>query len=78
VARSAGKVGLLQKLAQPFVNTWEFLQDVHHELERVVWPSHEDTWSFTVIVLITIIIVGAWVGVLDWIFAHIMGTLMNF
>ncbi len=78
MARSASKLGLLQKLARPFVNLWEFLQDVRHELERVVWPNHEDTWTFTVIVLITIIIVGIWVGTLDWIFARIMGMLMNF
>jgi len=78
VARSGSQVGLLRKLVRPFVNVWEFLQDVHHELERVVWPSHEDTWSFTVIVLITIVIVGIWVGALDWIFARIMGMLMQF
>jgi len=78
VARSAIKLGLLQKLVRPFTNVWEFLQDVRHELERVVWPNHEDTWSFTVIVLITIVIVGVWVGALDWIFARIMGMLMNF
>ena len=78
MARSASKLGLLQKLVRPFVNVWEFLQDVRHELDRVVWPTHEDTWSFTVIVLITIVIVGIWVGALDWIFARIMGMLMQF
>jgi len=78
VARLASRPGILQKLVRPFVNVWEFLQDVRHELERVVWPSHEDTWTFTVIVLITIVIVGIWVGALDWIFARIMGALMNF
>ncbi len=78
MARSASQVGLLRKLVRPFVNVWQFLQDVHHELERVVWPSHEDTWSFTIIVLITIVIVGTWVGALDWIFARIMGMLMHF
>ena len=78
VAPSASNLGLLRKLVRPFVNVWEFLQDVRHELDRVVWPSHEDTWSFTVIVLITIVIVGMWVGALDWIFARIMGMLMQF
>ena len=78
MARAASQVGLLRKLVRPFVNVWEFLQDVRHELDRVVWPSHEDTWSFTVIVLITIVIVGIWVGALDWIFARIMGMLMQF
>ena len=78
MARSGSQVGLLGKLVRPFVNIWGFLEDVHHELERVVWPNHEDTWSFTVIVLITIAIVGIWVGTLDWIFARIMGMLMHF
>jgi len=77
VARPDGRRGILQKLVAPFVNVWGFLQDVRHELERVVWPSHEDTWTFTVIVLITIMIVGIWVGALDWIFARIMGALMQ-
>ncbi len=78
VARSASKLGLVQKLVRPFVNVWEFLQDVRHELQRVVWPNHQDTWTFTVIVLITIMIVGIWVGALDWIFARIMAALMHF
>jgi len=77
VARSASRSGILQKLVQPFVNIWEFFQDVHHELERVIWPSHEDTWTFTLIVLITITIVGFWMGALDWIFAHLIAALMS-
>ena len=78
MARSASPIGLLRKLVRPFVNVWEFLQDVRHELQRVVWPNHEDTWTFTVIVLITIVIVGIWVGTLDWIFGHVISALMQF
>ncbi len=44
-------------------------------MQRVVWPSHEDTWTFTVIVMITILIVGVWIGALDWVFANLVALL---
>ena len=66
---------MLGKATQPFVNTWQFLQDVRHELQRVVWPSHEDTWTFTMVVLITVLIVGAWIGILDGIFGKLIALL---
>ena len=75
VAHAGTRTGFLQRLARPFVNTWRFLHEVHHELQRVVWPSHEDTWTFTVIVMITIFIVGVWIGALDWIFANLVALL---
>ena len=75
VAQLRSKPGFAQKLVRPFVNTWQFLQDVRHELQRVVWPSHEDTWTFTVVVLVTILIVGLWIGTLDYIFAKLIALL---
>ena len=72
-----GGGGVWRKLARPFVNTWQFLQDVRHELQRVVWPSHEDTWTFTVVVLITIGIVGLWIGALDWFFRSVFALLLR-
>ena len=74
-AQLHSKPGFVQKLARPFVNSWRFLQDVRHELQRVVWPSHEDTWTFTVVVLVTILIVGSWIGALDYLCAKLIALL---
>ena len=63
------------RLARPFTNTWNFLREVWQELHRVVWPSHEETYTFTVIVLIAILIVAIWVGLLDFIFTRLVGLL---
>ena len=68
----------MRKLGRPFVNTWRFLQDVRHELQRVVWPSHEETWTFTIIVLVTIGIVGTWVGGLDFIVTKLIALLRHY
>jgi len=65
----------LSRITRPFVNLGRFLKDVHSELQRVVWPSHEETYSFTVVVLIAVAAVAAWVAVLDIFFAKIMGLL---
>ena len=72
--RAAG-AGILSKLTSPFVNIWRFLKDVYGELHRVVWPSHEETYTFTVVVIIAILIVAIWVGVLDIVIARIMSLL---
>ena len=66
---------LLGKLTRPLTNSWRFLREVRVELQRVVWPSHEETYSFTVIVLLACFIVAAWVALLDMIFAAIMSFL---
>ena len=76
----------MSKLARPFiavwlsigngvVKLWRFLKDVYAELQRVVWPSHEETYSFTVVVMIAIGIVAAWVGLLDLVLARTMMAL---
>ena len=83
IAKAQG-TSFLSKLGQPFVRLWgfvkggfvrlwRFLRDVHSELQRVVWPSHEETYSFTVVVILAVGIVAAWVGALDLV----MVTLMN-
>ena len=66
------KAPLLSRITQPFKNLWRFLRDVYSELQRVVWPSHEETYSFTGVIILAIAIVAVWVGVLDLFFTTVM------
>jgi preprotein translocase subunit SecE len=66
---------LLERLKRPFVNLGRFLREVYNELQRVVWPSHEDTYSFTVVVLIAVIITAIWVGFWDYLFSGVVTLL---
>jgi len=61
--------GLGAKLARPFVRLYQFLQGVWYELGRVVWPSKEETYTFTLVVIIVVAIVAAYMGLLDLILA---------
>jgi preprotein translocase subunit SecE len=66
---------IFTRMARPFNNIVRFLKDVYAELQRVVWPSHEETWSFTVVVIIAVAIVAAWVAVLEAVCVQLMKLL---
>jgi len=66
------KVGLGARVKRPFQTISRFLRDVWSELQRVVWPSHEETYSYTAVVVIAVAVVAVWVGLLDLICSSIV------
>jgi preprotein translocase subunit SecE len=67
--------GLLERLKRPFMSLSKFLREVMNELQRVVWPSHEETYGFTVVVIIAVVITAIWVGFWDYLFSNIVTLL---
>lgn len=47
------------------------------ELRKVSWPTREEALALTRIVLIVTIIMSAILGILDFIFARLVGLLVN-
>ena len=47
------------------------------ELRKVSWPSREEAISLTRIVLIVTVIMAALLGVLDFVFARLVGLLVG-
>ncbi len=47
------------------------------ELRKVTWPTREEAVALTRIVLIVTIIMSAILGILDFIFARLVGLLVN-
>ncbi len=45
-----------------------FLKEVVAELKKVTWPSRKDLVSYTVAVIVFVVLISAVVGVLDLIF----------
>ncbi len=70
---SAG--GIMGRVKRPFLQLGQFLREVWQELQRVVWPTHEETKGYTMVVIITIIIVALWVGFWDLIFGELINLL---
>ncbi len=48
-----------------------FLHEVVLELRKVKWPSLEDVWQLTLVVLSSCILVAAYVAVLDFVFGKV-------
>jgi preprotein translocase subunit SecE len=45
-----------------------FLSEVRNELKRVTWPSRKEVYATTVVVILTSIFFGLYLGALDIIF----------
>ena len=73
----AQHTGVGERIARPFVRLVQFLQSVWHELQRVVWPSKQETYTLTVVVVVAILIVAGYMGVLDSIMTVITRKLLG-
>ncbi|MBI4089448.1 MAG: preprotein translocase subunit SecE [Candidatus Levybacteria bacterium] len=49
-----------------------FLREAIDELKKVVWPSKQEVTRLTLVVIIISLIVGVFLGGLDFVFTKIM------
>ncbi len=54
----------------------EYLREVVREIKKVSWPSREQTQTNTLLVLVVSIIIGLYIGVLDFVFATLLGRIV--
>ncbi len=55
----------------------KFLKEVRTELKKVVWPTQEQTLRLTAIVVGVSLVVGLYVGVLDFALTKIVGLIVR-
>jgi preprotein translocase subunit SecE len=55
--------------AQERTGPGQFLREVRGELRKVAWPSRAETVNYSIVVLITIILVTGMIYGLDWVFS---------
>lgn len=55
----------------------EFVKDVRLESAKVSWPTREELKDSTVVVLITVLLVAAFIGVMDQILTLGVGLLFR-
>ena len=54
-----------------------FLKEVQNELKLVTWPTRRNTLKLTVAVVVISVLVGVYIGVLDFGFTKIMALLVQ-
>jgi preprotein translocase subunit SecE len=47
------------------------------ELKKVVWPTREDAWRMTKIVLVVAFAMAAFLGIIDFAFSKLIGALLG-
>lgn len=54
-----------------------FLKEVKEELKKVTWPKRDEIVRLTFVVVVISIIVGLYIGGLDYIFTKVMETIIK-
>ncbi len=67
----------MDKKPNVFARIKNWFVDMKAELKRVVWPSFKKVRQNTLIVLIFVLVVGAVIWVLDWLFSGAIALLIN-
>lgn len=47
------------------------------ELRKVTWPTKEDAWKMTKIVIVVVLATAAFLGVVDFVFSRLIGLLLG-
>lgn len=54
----------------------EFFQEVMVEMSKVAWPSKNELHDHTTIVMITLLILAAIIGLYDWVFLRVIRLML--
>lgn len=55
----------------------DFALQVQAEMKRVTWPTWAELRSATFVIIIFILIVALIIGVMDWVFRHVVNGIVN-
>jgi len=55
----------------------EFVKEVRGELRKVAWPTRAETINYSLIVFVALVILMAFVGLMDYVFGDFVLKLFN-
>jgi len=58
--------------ATPEFSIGRFLREVFDELRKVVWPTWGELYRYTLVVIFTVVILGAFIGGVDYGLSEIL------
>ncbi len=53
-----------------------FMREVMTEMKKVSWPSRQQTQDMTLLVIVVSVAIGAYLGILDFVFQRVMTALI--
>jgi preprotein translocase subunit SecE len=67
----------MEKVTTFFKDSVQFFREVKVELQKVTFPTRQETVGSTVVVLVLTIILGAYLGFGDWVLSRIVKMLVG-
>ncbi len=58
------------------VSPTTYLREVVQEIKKISWPTREQTQNMTLLVIAASVIVGLYIGLLDYIFQRLIATML--
>jgi preprotein translocase subunit SecE len=68
---AAASVGLPQKVSS-------FLKEFKTEMKKVTWPGRKETVSSTVVVIVTVLFIVAFLGLVDFALGRIVQSVLSY
>ncbi len=62
-------------MTNPFMKVRNFLNEVGAELKKSSWPTRKELMDSTLVVMVTVLVLGLFVAAADVIFLRIIGFL---
>jgi len=62
----------IESIKQPVTRSVEFLQECWVELKKVHWPTRQETQAATIVVIIGVTLVAAYLGIVDTVLSWII------
>jgi len=56
---------------------FEFVRESREELKKVTWPEKDEVSNFTIVVIVTLIIVSVFLAFVDFFLNHIIGLIVG-
>jgi preprotein translocase subunit SecE len=67
----------MEKLTSYFKDAAQFFREVKVELQKVTFPTRQETVGSTVVVLVLTVIMAVYLGFSDWALARIVKMLLQ-
>ncbi len=62
---------------QPVARSRAFLEECWAELRKVHWPTRDETRAATIAVIIGVIVVGAYLGIIDAVLSFVFTKVLS-
>jgi len=67
----------MEKVKAYLQNTIQFFREVKVELQKVTFPTRQETVGSTIVVLVLTVIVAGYLGISDWLLTWIVQRLLH-